>query len=247
MLVFNWWLTPFRPISRAYVYSLVERVALLEQLLEDQGLTVPPANYPPETRHRSRRSKNTSSADNVSSFSSTPQEGSISEDHATSPPHGLMDSGQGQQRTPNKKKKRSLKSDTIDSDSHLDNKRIRHDSLITPPDVKVESPIDNLLDPVTRYDGTFDFELVTTTDTTSQPFWPMTSELTALVPPPQAANIEYSAFSAWSDSAFVIDGYSDPALTAQHGEFRDMYRIDASHKSMGVTTNLDFMSMGTSS
>ncbi|KAF2465280.1 uncharacterized protein BDR25DRAFT_239858 [Lindgomyces ingoldianus] len=40
-----------RPISRAYMCSLTERVALLETMLKERGTEPPPANHPPKTRH----------------------------------------------------------------------------------------------------------------------------------------------------------------------------------------------------
>ncbi|CAI6334841.1 unnamed protein product [Periconia digitata] len=40
-----------RPISRAYMCSLTDRVALLESMLEEQGVEAPPPNHPPQTRH----------------------------------------------------------------------------------------------------------------------------------------------------------------------------------------------------
>ncbi|KAF2186726.1 hypothetical protein K469DRAFT_630689 [Zopfia rhizophila CBS 207.26] len=43
-----------RPISRAYMCSLTERVALLEQMLKERGTEPPPANHPPKTRHALR-------------------------------------------------------------------------------------------------------------------------------------------------------------------------------------------------
>ncbi|KAE9991079.1 hypothetical protein EG327_000551 [Venturia inaequalis] len=43
-----------RPISRAYMCSLTERVALLEGMLKEQGASPPPANHPPMTRHGPR-------------------------------------------------------------------------------------------------------------------------------------------------------------------------------------------------
>ncbi|RDW77744.1 Zn2 DNA-binding protein-1 [Coleophoma cylindrospora] len=39
-----------RPISKAYMSSLTDRVALLEGLLMEKGQDIPPANYPPKTR-----------------------------------------------------------------------------------------------------------------------------------------------------------------------------------------------------
>lgn len=43
-----------RPISRAYMCSLTERVALLEGMLKEKGESPPPANHPPMTRHGPR-------------------------------------------------------------------------------------------------------------------------------------------------------------------------------------------------
>ncbi|KAF2755407.1 hypothetical protein EJ05DRAFT_100313 [Pseudovirgaria hyperparasitica] len=40
-----------RPISRAYMSSLLDRISMLEQMLVDQGIVPPPANHPPQTRH----------------------------------------------------------------------------------------------------------------------------------------------------------------------------------------------------
>ncbi|KAL5401045.1 hypothetical protein PMIN03_011851 [Paraphaeosphaeria minitans] len=40
-----------RPISRAYMCSLTDRVALLETMLKEQGVEAPPADHPPKTRH----------------------------------------------------------------------------------------------------------------------------------------------------------------------------------------------------
>ncbi|KAF2404514.1 hypothetical protein EJ06DRAFT_207395 [Trichodelitschia bisporula] len=40
-----------RPISRAYMCSLTDRVALLESMLREAGSEPPPANHPPMTRH----------------------------------------------------------------------------------------------------------------------------------------------------------------------------------------------------
>ena len=42
------------PISRAYMCSLTERVALLESMLQERGVEAPPANHPPKTRHAQR-------------------------------------------------------------------------------------------------------------------------------------------------------------------------------------------------
>lgn len=236
-----------RPISRAYVYSLVERVALLEQMLEDQGLKVPPASYPPETRHHSRRSKGTSSADNASSFSSTPQESSVSDDHATSSPYCSYQD----ERLVKGAKKRSSVSISADLEGNRSNKRTRNDSLITLADVKVEPEVDNPLDSITPYDGTFGFGHAATVVASHQPpFWPMaydhTGGLTALDPTPQDTNIEYSAFSAWCDNSFGYHEYSTHIVPTQYDErLPGPHHHDGNGLSRSFSTNLDFMPLGT--
>ncbi|EPE06692.1 nitrogen assimilation transcription factor nit-4 [Ophiostoma piceae UAMH 11346] len=43
-----------RPISKAYMSSLSERIMLLESMLNDRGVTPPPAVHPPKTRQEGR-------------------------------------------------------------------------------------------------------------------------------------------------------------------------------------------------
>jgi hypothetical protein len=50
-------LIAIRPISKAYVCSLTERVKLLEAILRDRGEEPPPAIYPPKTRHGTQQDK----------------------------------------------------------------------------------------------------------------------------------------------------------------------------------------------
>jgi hypothetical protein len=40
-----------RPISRAYMCSLTDRIELLESMLRERGIDLPPANHPPKSRH----------------------------------------------------------------------------------------------------------------------------------------------------------------------------------------------------
>jgi hypothetical protein len=51
LVILYYALTCARPISRAYMCSLTDRVALLEGMLKDRGAEPPPASYPPKTRH----------------------------------------------------------------------------------------------------------------------------------------------------------------------------------------------------
>ncbi|RDL31452.1 Zn2 DNA-binding protein [Venustampulla echinocandica] len=51
-----------RPISKGYVSSLTDRIALLETMLKEAGREIPPANYPPKTRAEATASQNDSSS-----------------------------------------------------------------------------------------------------------------------------------------------------------------------------------------
>ncbi|KAF2708012.1 hypothetical protein K504DRAFT_381615 [Pleomassaria siparia CBS 279.74] len=89
-----------RPISRAYMCSLTERVALLETMLKDQGTEPPPANHPPKTRHGApgtdepspsrKQSERQNQQDNSSPGSQpSPQDEfvDVDQDHHDSPNH----------------------------------------------------------------------------------------------------------------------------------------------------------------
>ncbi|KAI1756792.1 fungal-specific transcription factor domain-containing protein [Xylaria castorea] len=43
-----------RPISKAYVSSLSARIAMLESMLQEKGVAVPPATHPPMTKHEAQ-------------------------------------------------------------------------------------------------------------------------------------------------------------------------------------------------
>ncbi|KAJ9658282.1 hypothetical protein H2201_007841 [Coniosporium apollinis] len=49
-----------RPISRAYVCSLTDRVSLLEEMLREKGAEPPPASHPPQTRTGASQDEETS-------------------------------------------------------------------------------------------------------------------------------------------------------------------------------------------
>ncbi|KAH6639278.1 hypothetical protein C7974DRAFT_373534 [Boeremia exigua] len=184
-----------RPISRAYVYSLVERVALLEKILRDEGLTVPQPNYPPETRQHSRRSEPTVSADKITSFSSTPQDSSVSDDHTASSPCYSTVAVQDEHQ-PLVTKKRALAVVDADHSNYQCNKKMRHDSLIMSTDVKEESPVEDTLASAIQYDEPYNFNhTATITPPIQTPFWPMEYDhnggLTLLLSESQERVVEY--------------------------------------------------------
>lgn len=134
-----------------------------------------------------------------------------------------------------------------------DSKRTRNDSMITLADVKIEPPIENLIDStITHYEETFDFHQDAATTTSHQlPFWPMTYDhtggLTALTLPPQDKPVEYAAFSAWSNDAFCDQTHNNYTVNSQYEEIPGAHRYDTNTPVRGMITNLDFMPLGESS
>lgn len=240
-------LTSSRPISRAYVYSLIERVALLEQILEENGLTVPPADHPPETRHRSRFKEGTSSVENISSFATTPQESLISDEYAASSPSSPKGRIKEEYQLVDMKK-RSLEWAEIDNASSEGSKRLRHDSLVNAALIKSESSSDRISDETinfpTRHETSFPIDEASIMPDPSQvPFWPMTYDhnggLTTLYPDPQDSNFEHHDYGAWSNDTLGFQGYGNhTAIVCEVGN--DIL-------SREPTTNLDFMPLNANS
>ncbi|KAF2962676.1 hypothetical protein GQX73_g10897 [Xylaria multiplex] len=82
-----------RPISKAYVSSLSARIGLLESMLKEKGGVVPPAIYPPTTKHEAQTS---SSGDEIHTSAIEAQRGSKSDSspairHVLSPPYSHED------------------------------------------------------------------------------------------------------------------------------------------------------------
>ncbi|KAK4195274.1 fungal-specific transcription factor domain-containing protein [Triangularia verruculosa] len=78
-----------RPISKAYMSSLSNRIALLEEMLKEQGVTPPPAVHPPKTRQDaiSRQQQEQEEArTRERSSSSEPKHGSSIETQVPTPP-----------------------------------------------------------------------------------------------------------------------------------------------------------------
>ena len=62
-------LIAYRPMSRAYVAALTERIELLEGMLIEIGRQVPPATYPPKTRNETSASMSASHAASLNNSS----------------------------------------------------------------------------------------------------------------------------------------------------------------------------------
>ncbi|KAI0389118.1 fungal-specific transcription factor domain-containing protein [Xylariaceae sp. FL0594] len=84
-----------RPISKVYVSSLSARIDMLEGMLRDKGVVVPPATHPPMTKHEAQSS---SSGDERRTSPANSRRLSNSDNHASvhhllSPPHSHDDFG----------------------------------------------------------------------------------------------------------------------------------------------------------
>ncbi|KAK5169772.1 uncharacterized protein LTR77_005750 [Saxophila tyrrhenica] len=87
-----------RPISRAYMSTLTDRVALLEGMLKDHGSEPPPVVYPPKTTRGTLTGDGESSPSRQSYHprqSSTNREPAIPENTSPSSLHVMEDAGEG--------------------------------------------------------------------------------------------------------------------------------------------------------
>ncbi|KAK4227298.1 fungal-specific transcription factor domain-containing protein [Podospora fimiseda] len=75
-----------RPISKAYMSSLSNRIALLEEMLKEQGVTPPPAVHPPKTRHDARQQELEDAQARERSKSSEPKPDGSGENQVPTPP-----------------------------------------------------------------------------------------------------------------------------------------------------------------
>lgn len=226
---------------------------MLERTLEEYGVKIPPANHPPEIRHRSCQREDIS-IDSASSFSSTPHDSLSSDYHPTTSPSSP--DGQIEDDCHDKeRKKRSSDMSTTDGNNtdSQSNKRIRHDSLISSAIVKTESPIDPILDDeAAQYKEPFvldqSLSMLPPPQTT---FWPMTYDqnggLTSLLPTNSDAHMEQRAYSAWSNDPFGFHRYNSQDLVSGYdGHLPSTYGIEDSCTSRRFSTNLDFMPLSSS-
>jgi hypothetical protein len=245
-------LTTPRPISRAYVYSLVERIALLEGLLEEQGLAVPPATHPPETWHRSRRNDEIPSIDYTATSSSTPQGSATSESHMASSPCSSDDQIKDEYPAMRSRKRSSIHLEiNFAEDGYT--KRTKHDSLIMPAGIEIESPIRESFSEVTRSSETCEidrFAMPPPRNPTS--LWTMvhdhTSVHTTSCSTLQTTCIDNCAYDVWGDRSFHFTSYDPYLLEPQH---RDPSHVEHHYtgprSAAGGATNLDFMPLSVSS
>ena len=187
------------------MYSLVERVALLERLLEDQGLPVPPSNHPPEIRHCTRRNRDVSSSDDMSKSPCARQFSLSPSIHVTSSPFSSVVEPETKDYNPN----RQLPIvPSNDSDRTRPRKRKRNDSLMSKPKIKVETILNNDAElPLRASEPNAIVKPVNISLTTRTHFWP-----TALIhahdrdtyyPEMQNASNEYPWYSALENGTFV--------------------------------------------
>lgn len=244
-------LTTPRPISRAYVYSLVERIALLEGLLEDHGLAVPPARHPPETRHRSRRSNGTSSVDYTAMSSSTPQDSTTSESHTASSPCSYDDQIRDKHSATRTKKRSSIDLEINLADANT--KRTRHDSLIMPVNIKIESPIRDSLDEATHLSDTCElYQCVMPPPPNTISLWPTVHHQSGghmtMYSTLQTARIDNCAYGVWADRPFDFQNYDQYSPELQHSNaFPTEHRYIDTRSMAGGDTNLDFMPLSANS
>lgn len=243
-------LTAPRPISRAYVYSLVERIALLESLLEDHGLAVPPATHPPETRHRSRRSDGNQSVDHTVMSSSTSQDSTTSESHTASSPCSSDDLIRDELPATRTRKRSPIDLETNFTDANR--KRTRHDSLIEPVNVKIESPT-RALDETAHLNDTCELnQYAMPPPPTLISLWPTVRHQTGgqmtMYSTLQTTRVDDCGYSVWVDRPFEFQSCDQYSQESQHSiALPTEHQYIDTRSVVGGNTNLDFMTLSASS
>ncbi|KAF9690536.1 hypothetical protein EKO04_011467 [Ascochyta lentis] len=227
-----------RPISRAYVHSLVERIALLEGLLQDQDMPIPPADHPPETRLSSHPSRRKSSSSSTIHSSATSVNISSSSSEPASSPCSSTLKDMDDYCSPNK---RRLDPHSISNDYGRASKKPRNDSLVFPTDLKVEPPIDD----------TANFNVVSNELTTfaTMPsyaktfFWPTIDAYTGggstLEPKIQSRTGDCSVYSTWSYNANGLTSHLTDVISQEATHLKSGH--DAMNTLREGHINLDFM------
>ena len=217
-------------------------------MLEDEGLPVPPANHPPETRHRSRRQQPTCLSYGTPSSSSTPHNSSTSDYRTPSSPSNCDRHIKSEPHTPNSKKRSSIFLDINIENDHA-KKRTKNDNLTEPTDVKVESSDQSPNNATLQYSGLQDLDhLVALPPPNSTSLWPIMHEQTnasnAFYSALRNMNSSFSTFNAWHDTTFEL--YSNPSSNLR---YRDTVDIEQRNGSSNVRThtNLDFMPLSINS
>ncbi|KZM20783.1 DNA binding [Ascochyta rabiei] len=232
-----------RPISRAYVHSLVERIALLEGLLKDQDLPVPPADHPPETRHRSRNSRENPSSSIASQSSALSLKGSPSSSETTSSPCSSTLKNMGDYRISNK---RTSVPHNISNEFGRSSKKTRKDSLVLPTGVKVDSFINDPANPTVLSNELNAF--AQTPPSMQTFFWPKTDDYTSgrtTLYSGIQSNDDCTVNNAWDGDADELHGYTHHLTDI---EYREAIRLDPRHETIRKMrcgpTNIDFMPFG---
>lgn len=224
---------------------------MLEGLLEDHGLAVPPATHPPETRHRSRRSDGTSSVDYTAMSSSTPQDSTTSESHTASSPRSSDDQIRDEHSATRTRKRSLIDLETNFADANT--KRTRHDSLIMPVNIKIESPIRDPLDEATHLSDTCELnQCVMPPPPNPISLWPTVHHQTGgqvtMYSTLQTARIDNCAYGVWADRPFDFQSYNQYSPESQHRNgFPTEHHYINTESMAGGNTNLDFMPLGASS
>ena len=217
-------------------------------MLEDQGLPVPPANHPPETRNRSRRRQHTCLGYGTPSSSSTSHNGFASDYHTPSSPSSCDRHIKSEPHTPNSKKRASIFLDINIEKDHV-NKRTRNDSLNEPTDIKVESSHQSPNNAALQYSGLQDLDhLAALLPPSSTSLWPIVHEHTSTSNPFYSAlrnmNTDFPTFNAWHNTTLEL--YSNPSSNLHYRDTVDNEQPIGS-SNVRTHTNLDFMPLSINS
>jgi hypothetical protein len=225
---------------------------MLEGLLEEQGLAVPPATHPPETRHGSRRSDETLSVDYTATSSSTPQDSTSSENHTASSPSNSDDQVKDERSATGPRRRSSINLETnFAGDRYI--KRTKSDSLIMPANIKAESPMQDHLNEITRLSEACELDrFVMPPPLNPASLWATVHDQISVQSATHSKlhtlRTDNYAHDIWGDKSWDLQNYDPYLMDSQH---RDLFHVERHYTDIrstaGGITNLDFMPLSVNS
>ncbi len=210
-------------------------------MLKRNGFAVPAADHPPETRNRSRYSKELSSSDEALE-SPTTWEYSIKSSSATaSSPCSTPEEAEDKDQI---SRKRSLSLNGVATGCGRASKRQRDDSLIEMTDTKIGTHVDSHLKPSVHFSEIYDVNQTrNATVSSGPPAWSTAQFQTQYLPVIQSMVTAFSTCRTWNDDPSEPQEYISHPVDMQYGQNLHLDRQSSTINSIArrEVTNLDYM------
>jgi hypothetical protein len=215
-------------------------VALLERLLQDQGVTVPPAAYPPETRYRVCQGKEAPYNSDSSQPLSASQGSPSSTIHIISSPCSVTAEQRDDHGTPSEL---PWAVNSLESHCGRVKKRRRNDSLVAPSALEADFVLDTLIDPTLHPSEPRTPHHLSNMSLPSADFgWPTAASLYSTT---AITNHSQSVYSSWSRDTYEAQSHTCHLTRTEHEKVIGTWNQSDSICMDRATINLDYMPLGT--